>query len=203
MRKPGPEWTGAVTVTVVALVLATLDILDDSVHRWWAEHAFTTSLVGGLLVLLVTVLIADRVVHARQLRDRSRAIAAQAAIVTTQAVRAVQTAGAMLDGTGDPEAAGDDLRSYGMMILIAAPMLIDATVSRTFLEEAQRLAGELARAVHAGRRGTAGEAERARLDAAVERMRQASRPLVDILNAAQRQAVTEDPGASVTDDAPA
>ncbi|MGZ4165773.1 MAG: hypothetical protein ACXVRP_05235 [Solirubrobacteraceae bacterium] len=41
-------------------------------HRWWAEHAFTTTLVGGLLVLLVTVLIADRVIHARQLRDRSR-----------------------------------------------------------------------------------------------------------------------------------
>lgn len=135
------EWTGAVTVTIVALVLAALDILDGSVHRWWAEHAFTTSLVGGLLVLLLTVLIADRVIHARQLRDRSRAIAAQAAIVTTQAARTAQSASAMLDGTGDQEAAGDDLRSYGTMLLIAAPMLIDATVSRTFLEEAQRLAG--------------------------------------------------------------
>ncbi|MGZ4194025.1 MAG: hypothetical protein ACXVR1_02225 [Solirubrobacteraceae bacterium] len=38
-------------------------------HRWWAEHAFTTTLVGGLLVLLVTVLIADRVIHARQLPE--------------------------------------------------------------------------------------------------------------------------------------
>jgi hypothetical protein len=64
MKMPSREWTGAVTVIVVALVLAALDILDGSVHRWWAEHAFTTSLVGGLLVLLVTVLIADRVVTA-------------------------------------------------------------------------------------------------------------------------------------------
>jgi hypothetical protein len=76
-----------VTVTVVALALAALDIFDGSVHRWWAEHAFTTALVAGILVLLMTVLIADRVIHHRQLRDRSRAIAAQAAIVMTQATR--------------------------------------------------------------------------------------------------------------------
>jgi uncharacterized membrane protein YoaK (UPF0700 family) len=138
VRRPGPEWAGAVAVAVVAIALAALDVFDGSVHRWWAEHAFTTSLVGGLLVLLVTVLIADRVIHARQLRDRSRAIAAQAAIVMTQAARTVQTAQAALDGTGDTEAAGDDLRSYGTMLLIAAPMLIDATPSRNFLEEAAR-----------------------------------------------------------------
>ena len=107
MKRPGPEWTGAVTVTIVAVGLAALDIFDGSVHRWWAEHAFTTSLVGGILVLLVTVLIADRVINARQLRDRSRAIAAQAAIVLTQAARSVQSAEAMLDGTGDAEADAD------------------------------------------------------------------------------------------------
>jgi hypothetical protein len=193
MRRPGPEWTGAVTVTVVAVGLAALDIFDGSVHRWWAEHAFTTSLVGGILVLLVTVLIADRVIHARQLRDRSRAIAAQAAIVMTQAARSAQSAAAMLDGSGDTEAAGDDLRAYGMMLLIAAPMLIDAAMSRTFLEDAQRLAGEITRALHAARRGTAGDNERARLNAAVERMRQASLPLLAILSPEQRGAVTEEP----------
>jgi len=193
MKRPGPEWTGAVTVTVVALGLAALDIFDGSVHRWWAEHAFTTSLVGGILVLLVTVLIADRVIHARQLRERSRAIAAQAAIVMTQAARSAQSAAAMLDGSGDTEAAGDDLRSYGMMLLIAAPMLIDAAMSRTFLEDAQRLAGEITRALHATRRGTAGETERARLNAAVGRMRQASLPLLAILSPEQRDAVTDEP----------
>jgi uncharacterized membrane protein YhaH (DUF805 family) len=203
MKKPGLEWSGAVTVTIVALVLAALDILDGSVHRWWAEHAFTTSLVGGLLVLLLTVLIADRVIHVRQLRDRSRAIAAQAAIVTTQAARTAQSASAMLDGTGDQEAAGDDLRSYGTMLLIAAPMLIDAPVSRTFLEEAQRLAGEVARALHAHRRGAAGEKERTRLNDAVERTRQAALPLLAILSNAEREAVTDEADTAPTADAPA
>jgi uncharacterized membrane protein YhaH (DUF805 family) len=203
MKMPSREWTGAVTVIVVALVLAALDILDGSVHRWWAEHAFTTSLVGGLLVLLVTVLIADRVVTARRLRDRSRAIAAQAAIVMTQAARTAQVAVAMLEGGGERDAVSDELRSYGTMLLIAAPMLIDASLSRTFPEEAQRLAVELARALHAQRRGTAGETERARLDDAVAGMRRASTPLLAILNPEQRVAVTEDPAVSVTGDSAA
>lgn len=203
MRRPGPEWVGAAAVTIVALVLAALDILDGPVHRWWAEHAFTTTLVGGLLVLLMTVLIADRVVHYRQLRDRSRAIAAQSAIVMTQAARCVQSTGAVLDGTGDADAAGDDLQSYGTMLLIAAPLLIDATMSRTFLEEAQRLAGEAVRALHAHRRGTAGEAERTRLDEAVARLRTAAQPLLAILSPEQRDAVTDESDPSPVDDAPA
>jgi hypothetical protein len=191
VRRPGPEWVSAAAVTILALALAALDILDGGVHRWWAEHAFTTSLVGGLLVLLVTVLVADRVVHARQLRDRARAIAAQAAIVLTQAVRTVQLADAVLDGNGDAQVAGDALQSYGTMLLIAAPMLIDATPSRMFLEEAQRLAGELIRALHAHRKGTAGDAERTRLSQAVDRLRSVARPLMAILTPDQREAVTD------------
>lgn len=190
--RPGPEWASAAAVTILALVLAALDILDGAVHRWWAEHAFTTSLVGGLLVLLVTVLVADRVIHARQLRERSRAIAAQAAIVLTQAVRTVQLADDVLDGSGDTEAAGDALQSYGTMLLIAAPLLIDATMSRTFLEEAQRLAGELIRVLHAHRKGTAGDAERTRLDEAIARLRTVARPLMAILTPQQREAVTDE-----------
>jgi hypothetical protein len=181
-----------VTVTTVALVLAALDILNGSVHRWWAEHAFTTSLVGGLLVLLVTVLIADRVVNARQLRERSRAIAAQAAIVLTQAARTVQLVNAVLAGNGDAEPAGDALQSYGTMLLIAAPLLIDASMSRAFLEEAQRLLGELVRVLHAHRQGTAGDTERARLDAAVKRLREVAQPLLTILTPQQREAVTDE-----------
>jgi hypothetical protein len=33
MKLPSREWTGAFTVSVVAVVLAALDILDGSVHR--------------------------------------------------------------------------------------------------------------------------------------------------------------------------
>jgi hypothetical protein len=203
MKRPSREWTGALTVSLIAVVLASLDILDGPVHRWWAEHTFTTSLVGGLLVLLMTVLIADRVVHARQLRERSRAIAAQAAIVMTQAARTAQVAIAMLEGTGDRETAGEELRSYGTMLLISAPVLIDASLSRAFLEDAQRLAAELARALHAYRRGTAGAAERTRLDHAVAQMRQTSTPLLAMLSAEQRVAVTEDPSAAAAPDAAA
>jgi hypothetical protein len=197
MKLPSREWSGAFTISVIAIVLAVLDILDGSVHRWWAAHAFTTTLVGGVLVLLVTVLVADRVVTSRQLRDRSRAIAAQAAIVMTQAARTTQLATAMLDGTGDREAVGDELRSYGMMLLISAPVLIDASLSRAFLEDAQRLGAELARALHAHRRGTAGKAERTRLDDAVAQMRQTSAPLLKILKPEQRLAVTDDPALPV------
>jgi hypothetical protein len=46
--------------------------------------------VSGLLVLLITVLVADQVVKLRQINERSRVVAAQAAIVTTQAVRGDQ-----------------------------------------------------------------------------------------------------------------
>ncbi|HTU96716.1 MAG TPA: hypothetical protein VMF14_12805 [Solirubrobacteraceae bacterium] len=191
IRTPGPEWVSAAAVTILALVLAALDILDGAVHRWWAEHAFTNSLVSGLLVLLVTVLVADRVIHLRQLRDRSRAIAAQAAIVLTQAARTVQLLDAALDGSGDTHAAGDALQSYGTMLLIAAPMLIDASTSRTFLEEAQRLAGEMIRVLHAQRKGTAGDAERKHLDDAVKRLRTAAQPLMAILTPQQREAVSD------------
>src|ERR1700742_938875 len=192
MKVPSREWVGAFVVSVVAVGLAVLDILDGAVHRWWAEHAFTNSLVSGLLVLLVTVLVADRVIHVRQLRDRSRAIAAQAAIVLTQAARTVQLTDAVLDGNGDTGAAGDALQSYGTMLLIAAPMLIDASTSRAFLEQAQRLAGELVGAVHAHRKGTAGDAERKRLNQAVDSLRDSARPLMAILTPQQREAVTDE-----------
>jgi hypothetical protein len=198
MKLPSREWTGAFIVGVIALVLAGLDILDGPVHRWWAEHAFTNSLVSGLLVLLVTVLIADRVINARNLRDRSRAIAAQAAIVMSQAARTAQVATAMLDGTGDREAVGDELRSYGTMLLIAAPLLIDASMSRAFLEDAQRLAAELARTLHAHRRGTVGAGERTRLNDAIGQMRSTSGPLLALLNPEQRVAVTDDPALPAT-----
>ncbi len=79
------------------------------------------------------------------------------------------------------------------MLLISAPVLIDASLSRAFLEDAQRLAAEVARALHAHRRGTAGDAERTRLDAAVQQMRKTSTPLLAILNPEQRVAVTDDP----------
>ncbi|HEX4008811.1 MAG TPA: hypothetical protein VHX62_02315 [Solirubrobacteraceae bacterium] len=188
-------WLAALGVTVLALVATVLDFSDGSLRRWWDDHAFVTSLVCGILVLLVTVLVADRVVSARQLRDRSRAIAAQGAIVMSQAARATRAVIAAVDADGDRDTAADELRTYMTMLLISAPLLIDAVVSRAFLEQAQSLAAELARTMAARRDGKPLDEPRARLDGAVDRMRTASRPLLDILNPEERTVVTaEDPG---------
>jgi hypothetical protein len=43
--------------------------------------------LSGLLVLLLTVLIVDRVTRTRQLRNQSRAIAAQAALIVARLPR--------------------------------------------------------------------------------------------------------------------
>jgi hypothetical protein len=74
-------WSGALTVMVITAVLVVLDVSDGSVHRYWSRHSFTASVLSGLLVLLLTVLIVDRVTRVRRLRGQSRAIAAQAALI--------------------------------------------------------------------------------------------------------------------------
>jgi uncharacterized membrane protein YcjF (UPF0283 family) len=82
------RWRGgfaALIVTLLTGVLVVLDITDGAMRRWWAGHALTTSTVSGLLVLAITLLVIDQVVRLRQLNDRARAIAAQAAIIMTQA----------------------------------------------------------------------------------------------------------------------
>lgn len=188
-------WFAAATVTTITLALAILDIADRSVRRWWSGHSFTTSVVSGLLVLLVTVLVVNRVLNVRQLRGRSRAIAAQAAIVMSQAARATRAVVSVLKGDSNRESASDELRTYMTMLLISAPLLIDAAVSRTFLEEAQNLAGRLAHVMAATRSSDPTDELRAQLDGAVQRMRAVSQPLLDILDPEERLAVTaEDVG---------
>jgi hypothetical protein len=201
VRSRTKAWGAALAVALVALVLVVLDLEDGSVRRWWGRHAFTTSIVSGVLVLLVTVLIVNRVLSVRQLRDRSRAIAAQAAIVMSQATRATRAVVAVLKG-GDRATASDELRTYMTMLLISAPVLIDASLSRAFLEEAQRLGAELARALAATRDSEPTDDLRGRLDAAVDRMRAVSQPLLDILKPEERLVVTaEDTGADAEDTA--
>jgi len=105
-------WSGALTVMVITAVLVVLDLGDGSVHRYWSEHAFTASVLSGLLVLLLTVLIVDRVTRARQLRNQSRAIAAQAALILAQAGRAADVVTRTSPSAEDREAAADELRTY-------------------------------------------------------------------------------------------
>ena len=173
----------ALVVTLIACALVILDLNDGGLRRWNDVHALTTDTVAGLLVLLITVLVADQVIRLSQINARARAVAAQAAIVVSQAIRSAQAVSGALAGSGDRDVAGDEFRTYMMMLLVAAPVLIDAKVSRNFLEQAQALGGEMARALAAKARKP-GQASypTAGLDDAVQRLKTASTPLLQVLD---------------------
>ena len=79
----------------------------------------------------------------------------------------------------------------GVMLFTGATVLIDANVSRTFLETAQRVAAQLSQALQA----TGDEQNRkakARLDDAVQQLERDAAPLVDVLNREQRAAVSSE-----------
>lgn len=188
----GPRaWSGAVTVLALTAVLVVLDISVGSVHRYWSRHSFTSSVLSGLLVLLLTVLIVDRVTRFRRIRDQSRAVAAQAAVVLAEAERATDAVMRASQSDDDRDEASGELRTYGQMLLGSAPLLIDAKVSRAFLECAQRVAALLSRALRA-----TGDKEieqaKARLDDGIQQLREAAAPLLRALNREQRAAVTSD-----------
>jgi hypothetical protein len=185
-------WSVIAVLAMIGLVVA--DVTDGALRRWWAAHALTTDTVSGVLVLLVTVLVVNQVLRRRQIRDQSKAIAAQAAIVMVQASRSSRAVSAALDGSGDRGAATDEVRTYMMMLLVGAPVLIDVRTSRSFLEEAQRLGAEMTRALTTMARGK-GTPSRAGLDDAVARLRAASKPLLQLLNTEELTAVGEN-GAS-------
>jgi hypothetical protein len=188
-------WLAASGVTAAAAVLVALDLADSGFRRWWLGHALTTGVVTGLLVLLITVLVADQVVRLRQLRDRARAVAAQAAIVAGQAKRSAGAVSAVLDGTGDRAAAADEVRTYMYMLTVAAPVLIDDRVSRRFLEEAQHLGGAMARALGALGRPPGTPADlAAQLSDAAGRLQAAAAPLLAALDPGERAAIQDESG---------
>ena len=196
------RWQGgfaALIVTVLTGVLVILDVNDRAMRRWWEGHALTTGTVSGLLVLLITLLVVDQVVRLRQLNARARAVAAQSAIIMTQAGRtlsAVNQATANGAHDSDRDAANDELRTYMMMLLVGAPVLIDAQVSRNFLEQAQAVGGLMAVSLGVTAKSSGGPASRdARLDDAVQRLRAASTPLLQVLDPETQAAVRGDESA--------
>jgi hypothetical protein len=188
------RWQGgsaAVVITLMTCALVIGDLVDDGMRRWWDAHALTTDTVAGLLVLLITVLVVDQVVSARQFNARARAVGAQAAIILGQAMRAsreVSQATAQGASQGDRDAASDEFRTYMIMLLVGAPVLIDAKVSRDFLERAQALGGEMARVLGMTVRAHAAFPD-ARLEDALQRLRAASTPLLQPLDPETRAAV--------------
>ena len=144
------RWLGGLAAAAVALVagvLVILDLTDAGLRRWWDAHALTTATVTGLLVLMITVLVVDQVVRLRQGKSRARAVAVQVAILRTQANTASRAVSQVLAGSGDRDMAYEEFRTYTMMVLSVAPVLIDATTSRNFLERAQDLDAAMARAL--------------------------------------------------------
>ncbi len=189
-------WLAALVATLLTAALVILDITDVAMRRWWDGHALTTDTVSGLLVLLITLLVVDQVVSLRQINDRARAVAAQAAIIMTEAMRASQAvdqATAKGAHQSDRDAAADELRTYMMMLLVGAPVLIDEKLSRTFLEQAQLVAALMARAMGVTAKSPSpGTLADARLDDAVQQLRAASTPLLQVLDPETQAAVRGD-----------
>ena len=190
MLRRWPGATAAALITLVTLGLIAIDLTDAAARRWWAERAFATDVVAGILVVLITVLVVDQVVRVRQLKDRARVMAAQAAILMVQAGRAKENVSAAINGSGDRDGALDEVRIYMTILSISAPVLIDAVVSRTFLEQAQRLAAELVRGLNAGVKasGETSTASNTRLEDSFQRVRSAAAPLLEMLTPDQRSA---------------
>ncbi len=180
----------AAVVVVVACILVILDVADSGLRHWWDGHALTTDTVAGLLVLMFTLLVADQVVRHRQSKNRANAVAVQVAIMMAQATRASQAALQVLGGPGDADTAFEEFRTYTMMLLAVAPVLIDDRTSRTFLEQAQHLDGEMARALTVLARAPGKEdASTAGLDEAIASLKSASGPLIQSLAPEIRSAV--------------
>ena len=186
-------WLAAAAATLVACVLVILDVTDAGLRHWWDAHALTTGMVTGLLVLLITVLVVNQVIRLQQIDSRARAVAIQAAIIMTQANRASQAVSQVLAGSGDPDVAGEEFRAYTTMLLSAAPVLIDAQMSRNFLEQAQHLDGEMAVALSMlARKPGQGSSSATQLDDAVQALKSASTPLLQNLDPKMRSAVRGD-----------
>ena len=110
-----------------------------------------------------------------------------------RASQAVDQATAKGADESDRDAAADELRTYMMMLLVGAPVLIDAKMSRKFLEQAQAVAAVMARAMGVTAKSSGpGTLADARLDDAVQQLRAASTPLLQVLDPETQAAVRGD-----------
>ena len=183
-------WPPAVLATLITVGLVVGELTDAGQRRWWATRPLTTDTVAGLLVLLITVLVVNQLLNRRQSRQRGHAVAAQAAIMAAQAARSAQAVSALADGSGDRDAASDGFRTYMLMLLTGAPVLINDPTARHFLEQAQYLGGLMARTlarIGKSPKGTTVPADD--LQGAVRQLQSAAAPLLQLLTPAIRDAI--------------
>ena len=179
------EWIAAAVMGLV-LGLIALDVVDHASSTWFDRHSFATDAVSTLLGLAVAALVVDRISARRRLRDQAQVMAAQGAMIAAQALRATQAVTSALDGSGERDAAADELRTFMMMMLTGAPVLMDAPDTRDFLETSQHLAAELARALGVTRSGERPDDIDQRLNDAAGQVRAAIQPLLQTLDIDQQ-----------------
>lgn len=183
-------WLAAILATLITLALVAGELTNTGQRRWWSARPLTTDTVAGLLVLLITVLVVNQLLNRRQSRQRGHAVAAQAAIMVAQAVRAAQAVSAVLGGSGDRDAASDGFRTYMLMLLTGAPVLINDPIARHFLEQAQDLGGLMASRLAAIDRSPKGATVPGDgLDDAVRQLQSAAAPLLQLLTPAVGDAI--------------
>jgi len=175
-------------LVTVALIVG--EITNAAQRNWWGSHSLTTDTVSGLLVLLITVLVVNQLLNLRQDRQRSHAVAAQAAIVMAQAAQSAGAVSSAIGGSGNRHAAADADRTYMLMLLISAPVFIDDPVARSFLEQAQDLGAEMTRTLAQTHRSTDGAAAPGdRLDHAMQQLQSAAAPLLQLLSPKVRDSI--------------
>lgn len=191
-----PRWQGGIAtavVTALAVVLVVLDLVDRRMRHFWTTHALTSDVVASLLAVALTVLVVDQLVDRRQVGDRSRAIAAHAAIMLSQARRSVKAVLSAREDPAERASASEELRTYLLVLLVGAPVLIETPIARRFLEQAQSLAAEMARLLAPGERMFITGVPSGNLEDAVDRLRTAAAPLLGVLSADERSVVAGDP----------
>jgi hypothetical protein len=188
-------WIAIAVVTAVVLALVLLEQLDPVVRRFWSDHPLAADTVAGVLVVALTVVVIDQMIRRRQIHNQSRAVGAHAAIMLSQAKRAVDMTVAVRDREGDRAAAGEAVRTYLLVLLVGAPVLMEAPLARRFLEQAQVLAAELGRILSpADVEILPPSAFAGSLDEAIRQLRGAAVPLLAALSAEERSVVTDGTG---------
>lgn len=183
-------WPAAVLAMLITLALVVGELTDAGQRRWWAAHTLTTDTVGGLLVLLITILVVNQLLTMRQTAQRGHAVAAHAAIMLAQGARSAQAVSAVIDGSGDRGAASDGFRMYMVMLLVGAPALMEDPVTLDFLEQAQHLGGVMGRTLAAIDSRPASDAPPGdSLDDAVQRLQSAAAPLLALLSPETRDSI--------------
>jgi hypothetical protein len=181
-------WLAAVLVMLVTVALIVGEINNAGQRRWWGSHSLTTSTVSGLLVLLITILVVNQLLNQRQARQRSHAVASQAAIVAAQAAQSAKAISSAIGGSGDRDAASEGFRTYMVMLLISAPVFIQDPVARHFLEQAQNLGGAMTRTLQQSQKSAAaGDG----LNEAVKQLQSAAAPLLQLLSPDVRDSIQQ------------